>query len=232
MNAWRYWLANKQVTSRWIAAAVVGTVFVYGVVSHHIALIGFGAVTLCFVLRRVGAAATTSKESDGSNAAGHFSRRTAELPKGGEDRDGSGQSAVQHAAGRSARWLERDASSGVPASTDAFVEELLRNLGHEVVHAASARAALGALADGRAVDLVFSDVMMPGGTSGIELAREVRQRYPALPVLLTSGYSGAIGTEAEALGIEILRKPYGIEALRQAIARARGAMAAHAPVHR
>src|SRR5690606_13878065 len=59
-----------------------------------------------------------------------------------------------------------------------LVQEMLRAIGCDVVHAMSARAALGALANGRHIDLVFSDVMMPGGTSGIELAREVRRRRP------------------------------------------------------
>jgi CheY-like chemotaxis protein len=115
------------------------------------------------------------------------------------------------------------------AEVAAFVEELLHRLGHGVVHAASARAALGALADERKVEVVFSDIMMPGGTSGIELAREIRQRRPELPVLLTSGYAGAGGPEAEALGIEILRKPYGIDDLRAALARVR---AHHVPAGR
>ncbi|MBO9715959.1 MAG: response regulator [Pseudoxanthomonas sp.] len=114
------------------------------------------------------------------------------------------------------------------AEVAAFVEELLHRLGHAVVHAASARAALGALADERKVGLVFSDIMMPGGISGLDLAREIRQRRPGLPVLLTSGYAGAGGPEAEALGIEILRKPYGIEDLRAALARVRGAQPVHA----
>ncbi|WP_372012511.1 ATP-binding protein [Pseudoxanthomonas sp. 10H] len=108
------------------------------------------------------------------------------------------------------------------AEVAAFVGEMLRNLGYGVVHAASAKAALGALADSRPVELVFSDIMMPGGTSGIELARELRQRHPALPVLLTSGYAGATGAEAEAMGIEILRKPYGVADLREALARVLG----------
>ena len=56
----------------------------------------------------------------------------------------------------------------------ALVCEMLDELGYEVTRAASAAAALGALANGRQVDVVFSDIMMPGGMSGVELAREVR----------------------------------------------------------
>jgi len=98
-----------------------------------------------------------------------------------------------------------------------LVQEMLRAIGCDVIHAMCARAALGALADGRRVDLVFSDVMMPGGTNGIELAREVRRRRPGVPILLTSGYSDPVGSQAQALDIPVLRKPYGLEDLRQAV---------------
>ncbi|MET3930087.1 signal transduction histidine kinase/ActR/RegA family two-component response regulator [Lysobacter sp. OAE881] len=99
----------------------------------------------------------------------------------------------------------------------ALVEQMLRGIGYDVIHATSATAALGALADDRRVDLVFSDIMMPGGTNGIALAKQIRKRRPALPVLLTSGFSEAMRGEAEALGISILRKPYGLNELRAAI---------------
>jgi CheY-like chemotaxis protein len=108
----------------------------------------------------------------------------------------------------------------------ALVAEMLDELGFEVVRAATAAAALGALANGRSVDLVFSDIMMPGGMNGVELAREIRLRRNDLPILLTSGYSEAAKQDAEAQGIKILRKPYQLaeleEALRQTMARGDG----------
>jgi signal transduction histidine kinase/CheY-like chemotaxis protein len=104
----------------------------------------------------------------------------------------------------------------------ALVAEMLNELGFEVVRAATAAAALGALANGRRIDLVFSDIMMPGGMNGVELAKEIRLRNSHLPVLLTSGYSAAAKQAAEAEGIKILRKPYQLaelqEALRQTVA--------------
>ena len=103
------------------------------------------------------------------------------------------------------------------AEVASLVEEMLRAIGYDVMHAMSAKAALGALADGRRIDLVFSDIMMPGGTNGIELAREIRRRRPGLPILLTSGYAESTGSAAQELDIQVLRKPYGIEQLRQAI---------------
>ena len=99
----------------------------------------------------------------------------------------------------------------------ALVSEMLRQLGYEVTRVSSAAAALGALADGRAVDLVFSDVMMPGGMNGVELAREIQKRRGGMPILLTSGYSGAAVHVARDAGVRILSKPYGIDELATAI---------------
>jgi gamma-glutamyl hercynylcysteine S-oxide synthase len=124
MNGWRQWFTGNQAASRWIPAAVAGTVFMYGLMWHQPALIGLGAVTLCFVLRRVGGDAASKRES---TAPRRYQRLTAELPTGDEDGDGRGQSEVQRAAGRSARWLERAGTTSIPASTDEFVEDLLAN---------------------------------------------------------------------------------------------------------
>lgn len=103
----------------------------------------------------------------------------------------------------------------------ALVSEMLGQLGYEVTHAASGVAALGALADGRAVDLIFSDIMMPGGMNGIELAREIKRRRSDIPVLLTSGYSEAAVHDAELAGIRILPKPYHIDDLAAALSAAK-----------
>lgn len=113
------------------------------------------------------------------------------------------------------------------AEVAALVEEMLQCLGYKVIHVASAKAALGALANDRRIDLVFSDIMMPGGTNGVELAKEVRRRRPGLPVLLTSGFSEANRREADELGIPILRKPYGVEDLRIAVHQQMRNAAAH-----
>ena len=97
-----------------------------------------------------------------------------------------------------------------------LVTEMLGELGYRVTRAASAQAALGALADDRDVDLVFSDVLMPGAMNGIDLAKEVRKRRPHMPLLLTSGYSGDAYKEASE-NINVLRKPYEIHALDSAL---------------
>lgn len=103
----------------------------------------------------------------------------------------------------------------------ALVAEMLDQLGYQVTRAATAEAALGALANARKIDLVFSDVMMPG-MSGVELAREVRRRRCGIPVLLTSGYAEAVRHAAEAEGIPVLPKPYQLEELAAALRLTRG----------
>ncbi|CAN7719927.1 ATP-binding protein [Neorhizobium sp. LjRoot104] len=106
----------------------------------------------------------------------------------------------------------------------ALVSEMLEDLGFQVVRAATAAAALGALANGRRIDLVFSDIMMPGGMNGVELAKEIRARRMDLPILLTSGYSEVAKQAADAQGIRILRKPYQLAELSEAL---RGAISKH-----
>jgi PAS domain S-box-containing protein len=103
-----------------------------------------------------------------------------------------------------------------------LVTEMLRELGYRVTRAASAQGALGALADEREIDLVLSDIMMPGTMDGMELAREVRRRRPGAPILLTTGYAGAGVEDLEVGDIEILCKPYAIEALDAALRVALG----------
>lgn len=98
--------------------------------------------------------------------------------------------------------------------TSALVEQL----GYRVVRAESAGEALHHLQDGMHVDLVFSDVVMPGGMNGVALAEICRARFPQVPVLLTSGYSEA--TQTVDGGFEILRKPFELAALEEAIAGA------------
>ncbi|WP_458068755.1 PAS domain-containing protein [Rhodanobacter sp. BL-MT-08] len=108
----------------------------------------------------------------------------------------------------------------------ALVGEMFRQLGYETLRVASAEAALGALADGRAVDVVFSDVMMPGAMNGLQLALAIRRRHPDLPVLLTSGFSDAIKQEAAQQKIPLLPKPYRVDELHAALRLARDESAA------
>jgi two-component system NtrC family sensor kinase len=92
---------------------------------------------------------------------------------------------------------------------------LLDQLGYRVLHVASAAAALDLLAAGETVDLVFTDVVMPGELDGVLLARRVREEYPKVGVLLTSGYAKAWHTLER--GLPIVRKPYQLQTLARAV---------------
>lgn len=101
---------------------------------------------------------------------------------------------------------------------------LLRQLGYRVRAVDSAAAALAMLANGEPIDLVFSDIVMPGELNGLALARQVRDTYPQVVVLLTTGYADAASAaEGE---LTILRKPYRLaslgRAVRDALATRRG----------
>ena len=96
---------------------------------------------------------------------------------------------------------------------------LLEQLGYTVRRAADAEAALREI-ERHGIDLVFSDVVMPGKMDGLSLARRLRAMRPQLPVLLASGYSDALVNIRG--DFPILRKPYEIHQLSQAIAKCCG----------
>ena len=85
--------------------------------------------------------------------------------------------------------------------------EMLREAGFVVVTAADGVQALALLRQGEPFDVLFSDIVMPGGMNGVELAQEARRLRPALPVLLATGYPGQ-GLDRELHGFEMLAKPY------------------------
>nr|WP_246583916.1 PAS domain S-box protein [Bradyrhizobium iriomotense] len=100
-----------------------------------------------------------------------------------------------------------------------FSTELLEDLGYVVRRVANANAALAILGENEfAVDLVFSDVIMPG-MNGVELAGIIRERYPGLPVVLTSGYSNVLAENAHR-GFELIQKPYSVESLSRILRKA------------
>ena len=99
----------------------------------------------------------------------------------------------------------------------AFAESLLAELGHKVIRATSGEQALR-MAQSFPVDVVFTDVVMPG-MSGIELAGRLRERWAGLPIILTTGYSDEITGEA-AKRFPVLFKPYKLEAMADALEQA------------
>jgi PAS domain S-box-containing protein len=127
--------------------------------------------------------------------------------------DGRGNG--QHEDGRGCRVLVVEDNIQVGQ----FSTQLLQDLGYETTWAANAHEALKLLEeDHTRFDVVFSDVVMPG-MSGVELGREIGQRYPSLPVVLTSGYSHVLAEEGRH-GFELLHKPYAVEDVSRVLRRA------------
>jgi len=106
-----------------------------------------------------------------------------------------------------------------------MVGEMLQKLGYRHKRAANAEEALRLLGGSQRFDLVFSDMVMPGDMDGRTLAREIQDRGLNLPVLLTTGYSEAAAA-ATAEGLPLLRKPYRIKELDEAVRAAMGDRAA------
>jgi PAS domain S-box-containing protein len=95
-------------------------------------------------------------------------------------------------------------------------QAMLEEIGYTVRLAADARQAL-VMFEAEDFDLVVSDIVMPGGMNGIELAEELRRRRPGLPIVLVSGYAASASAAPEQF--PVLRKPFRMEQFAQAIAR-------------
>ncbi len=108
------------------------------------------------------------------------------------------------------------------------VEIMLSGLGYEVVSAASGREALGLLDQAGEIDLLFTDVVMPGGMNGRDVAEAARRARPNLKVLFTSGYAeGALQNDGRlAKGVLLLAKPYRKRDLAEKVREALSASAA------
>ena len=83
-------------------------------------------------------------------------------------------------------------------------------IGYQVVEASDGPSALDILVKDNAIDLVFTDLIMPGGLSGHEVAVQARQLKPGIKVLLTSGYAEELvrGDDLQREQLLVLRKPY------------------------
>jgi signal transduction histidine kinase/ActR/RegA family two-component response regulator len=101
-------------------------------------------------------------------------------------------------------------------SVAALVGEMLGELGYEVTRAPTAAVALRMLEREPDVELVLSDMVMPGRLNGMELAKEIARRRPELPVILTTGFSEA-ALAAREEGLRLLMKPYRLDALAEAV---------------
>jgi CheY-like chemotaxis protein len=103
-----------------------------------------------------------------------------------------------------------------------FVITQLRGLGYNTIAAADSRAALALVENGETFDLLFTDVIMPGGMTGRQLADELSRRRPGLKVLYTSGYTDNAIVHHGRLdrGVLLLTKPYRKPQLADMVRRA------------
>jgi CheY-like chemotaxis protein len=101
-----------------------------------------------------------------------------------------------------------------------FAVNTLQGLGHQVIAAVDAQEALAKLHQPGRIDILFTDIVMPGSVNGLQLAEQARQIRPGMKVLLTSGY--ALETLASRgrlpQGVSILHKPYRKAELSQRLA--------------
>ncbi|WP_337266884.1 PAS domain S-box protein [Oryzifoliimicrobium ureilyticus] len=119
--------------------------------------------------------------------------------------------------------LERGSETILVAEDDdgvrATVVEILHELGYRVLEARDAEAAMTVIESGASIDLLFTDVVMPGPLKSPELAKKVQERFPSIAVLFTSGYTENSIVHEGRLdpGVQLLPKPYTREQLARKI---------------
>ena len=89
----------------------------------------------------------------------------------------------------------------------AIMRDLIKSLGYDIISASSGPAVLDILEDDVRIDLMLTDIVMPGGMSGFELARKVRSRRPDLPIVYMSGYTGFSADDMGGVIAPMLQKP-------------------------
>ena len=93
----------------------------------------------------------------------------------------------------------------------------LGQLGYNVEFASSPHDALSFLQGADHIDAVLSDILMPGGMSGLDFARKLRNTHPSLPIVLMTGFSDS-AKEVAHDGFPVLRKPFDLTSLRRELA--------------
>lgn len=110
------------------------------------------------------------------------------------------------------------------AAVQATVVDMLTGLGYRVLRANDGQSALAILRSGVPVDLIFTDVVMPGPVRSIEMTRQAKQLLPNIMVLYTSGYTQNAIVHGGRLdpGVELISKPYGREELARKVRQVLG----------
>jgi PAS domain S-box-containing protein len=132
----------------------------------------------------------------------------------GEAEEGANQGQQKSSGGREAILVVEDNPAVRETACD-----MLRRLGYVVLEAADGAEALAIARQDRRIDLLFTDVVMPGGMTGPTVARELRSLLPGLRVLYTSGYPRDAIVHQGRLeeDVELLQKPYRRQALAEKI---------------
>jgi two-component system NtrC family sensor kinase len=181
---------------------------------------GLGLSQVYGFARQSGGAATITTSARRGTAVTLLLPRTWEAPA--QARRPATASGEAPAAGK---VLLVEDNEEVAAVTQSYLEEL----GYQAQHATSAQAGLEILQRGDTIDVVFSDILMPGGMNGLELAEAIARRFPGIAVLLTTGYSSS-AQDAVRRGFEVLQKPYDLSALEAALREARRVTSHDAPL--
>ena len=174
---------------------------------------GLGLSQVYGFARQSGGTATIASQPGKGTTVTLYLPRTNEAPELPSERAPSG--APRRREGRG-RVLVVEDNIDVAEVTRSHLEEL----GYNVVHAPDVAAARVLLSRGDAeIHLVFSDIVMPGDLNGLDFARTVRKEYGnKMPVLLATGYSEVAQAAADE-GFHILRKPFDLQQLREALAK-------------
>jgi two-component system NtrC family sensor kinase len=176
---------------------------------------GLGLSQVYGFARQSGGAATIASSARRGTVVTLFLPRTWEVPAPPQE-----QSAVVRAKKHAGTVLLVEDNAEVAEVGKAYFEEL----GYMVKQATSAQAGLDLVEGERDIDVVFSDILMPGGMNGLELADAIRRRFPHIVVLLTTGYSSS-AQDAVRQGFAVLQKPYDLAALDRALREAQRAEA-------
>jgi CheY-like chemotaxis protein len=150
----------------------------------------------------------------GASLPGHVPGLTAVVGGAWGYRAGSGRTSDGLPEGRGECVLVVEDEAGIRQ----IVTEALEGLGYRVLAAGNAAEASALLAAHPDIDLLFTDIVMPGGQDGVDLARQAKRARPELPVLFTSGYAGR-GPSGPSWprDLPLLHKPYRISMLAHAI---------------
>jgi len=142
----------------------------------------------------------------------------------GDSRSNFGAATASIGASRT-ESSDETARSVLVVDDDAEVRELavwsLRDAGYVVLEAADGAGALTLFEQHPEIDLLFTDIVMPG-LDGYRVAEMARERRPEIGILYTTGFAGGTGQYANVMHGQVLRKPYHLDELVAAVARALG----------